>query len=283
MVIKYLFAVLVLITGALGWMYFGIGVPEIYRELKPEVKKPHLYDNPEREIDRIRVFSFYFVPKNKSSSVASDWHSILESNLSKAQIFHSLQFRGLSEIEYAIFPEPVLGLENNLFYDTAKTDRGNPQALLNVAEELQKRVFNKSGDLFREEFASVENGAYPVMLIIYEGVGAVGGIIRREKEESRDETAKRLEVDESLLFEVDVSSVDGFSLLSSAFLTRNEFKKIGSSIMTHEFYHTLGLPDAYEVPGTFEVVLSDDITGAGRKRPLERTYLSRDNLKKLGL
>lgn len=281
--IKYLFAVLVLISGAIGWMYFGIGVPQIYRESQPEVKKPHLYDNPERGIDKIRVFGFYFVPKNKNDSIISDWRNLLESNLTKLKKFHSAQTRGLSEIEYLIYPEPVLGVEDNKFYDTQNTDRGNPQALLNTVEELEQRVFDKNGDLFREEFASSGDVAYPVMFVMYEGVGAVGGVIRREKEESKNKTVKHLDVDESLLFEVEVSSVDGFSLLSSAFLTRSEFKAIGASIMAHEFYHTLGLPDAYEVPGSFEVVFSDDITGAGRKRPLERTYLNRNSLEKLGL
>lgn len=264
-------------------MYFGIGNPQVYHETRPEAKKPHLYDNPERGIKKIRVFGFYFVPQNKSNLVLTEWRSIFEKNLEKLKNFHSFELQGLSEIEYKIYPEAVIGLEKNDFYDTEDTGRGNPHALLKISEELEKRIFTKSGDLYREDFDPASNEAYPVMLIFYEGVGATGGIIRRDNQESKVGVAEKYGVPESLLFEVDVELVDGFVLLSSSFFTKEEFKNYGASILAHEFYHTLGFRDAYEVPGSFEVVFSNDLMGAGRKRPIERTYLNRDNLHKLGL
>ena len=88
-----------------------------------------------------------------------------------------------------------------------------------------------------------------VALIVYEGVGASGA--------------------------------DGVALVSRVFLTDPRYQDNGATILAHEFYHTLGLPDDYDL--TTAVAFSEDIMGLGRERQLEKTFIKKDFLKKLGI
>ncbi len=283
--VKYLALTLSVIFAALGVLYFFIGVPKVYREYYPDVSIPHAYNDPSRAISEIRVTAFYFVPQSKAKSIISNWREVLEENLQKLEKFHALQFQGKSSLKYQIFPEPVVGLQDSVYYDTDNTGGGNPHALLRTASEIEQRVFRPSGDIRHEDFSLREKNVYPVLFILYEGVGASGGIIYESELESEREIAEKLGIPESIIFKIDVEAADGFFLLSSAYLARPELRSYGASVMVHEFYHTLGLPDKYEVeePTFEERILSPDLMGAGRKRPLEKTYLERAAIRGFGL
>lgn len=237
------------ISGALGTMYFWIGVPKIYSEPLPPIKQFHLYVNPKQPIDKITVAAFYFVPKNKTGAAVENWRMSLSHALERLQQFHTFQFGGRSSIALEIYPEPIIGVEENLIYDSDVTQHGNPEALRRVAQELEGRVFKGSGDLYRPEFAKGGDEIYRVWFIMYEGVGASGS--------------------------------GNVALVSRKFLTDQEYSDIGVSVAAHEFYHTLGIPDAYEIESA--IPLGEDIMGLGRGRPIEKTYISRDTLKKMGL
>lgn len=277
----YLFVAFLGIAGALASLFLWVGTPRLHEYTDVSVVRPHIFKNPERGVDRIRIAAVYFVPRDKRGSVGAGWRSILEENLKTLEIFHALQLRGRSVVTFAIYPEPVFGRAEQLAYDTNDTNRGNPRALLAISEELDKRVFSPNGDLYLPDFWKKEAGTYPVLFILYEGVGAIGGVIAESKYESASDIAAELGLPESVVFPVDVKGVDGFFLLSRTFLADPHYRAFGASLLAHEFYHTLGIPDEYE-PDT-EKPTSSDIMGLGRFRPIEKTYIQRETLRAVGL
>jgi len=278
--LKYIVGVLVLISGVLLWMVWGIGVPEIYYEELKGQATPHLSGDPSRSLEYIHVYALYFVPKNKTENRIENWYSLLEEHLQQLADFHSLQFQNQSQITYTIYPEAVAGLEESPVYDTDNTGQGNPRALVHIAEELEERMFKRGGDLFDESFVKRSENAHSVMGIFYEGVGASGGVIYESELETSREIAQELGLAESTIFILDIEGVDGFFLLNKDYLT-GKVGPFGTSFLAHEFYHTLGISDQYIAPKATPT--SQDIMGLGRLRPLEKTYLSRSTLKELGL
>lgn len=246
---KYLIAVLAAIFAALIFIYFFVGVPTVWKESLPVLKTPHFYQKPEMPIAEIKISAFYFAPKNKIGFVGIDWYEKIQSALEKIANFHNLQFQAASKISYEIYPEVVIGLKDNLSYDSESTQNGNPEGLKNIKVELFERVLSPEGDLYKPYFGKARNNVYNVFLIVYEGVGA--------------------------------SASENTILLSQTFLADSTYQYYGQSILAHEFYHTLGLPDGYELPSSINFF--DDIMGLGRYRPLERTYLNPFNLAGMGI
>jgi M6 family metalloprotease-like protein len=105
------------------------------------------------------------------------------------------------------------------------------------------------------------------MGILYEGVGSTATIIKK------DDKSNNL----ALLSE---GSLPAF-LASNYYLTGESYQDYGKTIFAHEFGHTLGLPDSYDLVSN--IPSSDDIMGSGRYRPLSITYLSLEAKEKLGL
>lgn len=105
-----------------------------------------------------------------------------------------------------------------------------------------------SAELKRRLPATAPQAAREAIYIIYEGVGAAGG----------DDTA----------------------LLSSKYLTGEEYAQIKETLIAHEFYHTLGFPDGYREDGTS---FQNDIMGNGRDRSLSLTFILPESLRHIGL
>lgn len=234
-------------------------------------RSAHLYRNPDVSIEKIKLMVFYTVPSDKAGLIYGDWKNVVVRALKKITAFHSLQFRGRSEINYEIYPKPVI-LENSAsFYDS--NNNGNARALKLIAEELEKREFISH--------ASFSEKDYPVLGIIYEGFGAIGGVIEESVLESAEEFAKLKNLPESVVFKVAIESADGFFLISKSYLSGKEHEFSGPSLLYHEFAHTLGIPDFYDFGTGLD--FSEDIMGAGRNRPLDNNYLDADILKELGV
>ena len=279
---KYFIATFILLALGIAVVYFTSGVPSVEKtdvSFLASATGPHFFQDPSRSLKNIVIFGFYFVPKNKLIHLNGDWKAQAESNLEKLKNFHALQFRGKSQVRYELYPDPVIGREENLFYDTEITQGGNPRALISVAEELEKRIFKPDGDLHNPNFKR-QAGEYPVSAIFYEGVGAAGGAIQDSQLNFPVEIAESLGIPESAIFILDVESVNGLLLVNREYLS-GERGPNGDSIFAHEFYHTLGAPDGYAhesgIAGT------SDLMGLGRMRPLAHTYLDKETLKSFGL
>lgn len=278
--LRYSAVVCIVICAALASMYFWIGVPRISHFAPPEFAAPHFYGNPGRSIEKIQISAFYFVPENKAVALAADWAEVLQTGLQKLVEFHSLQFQGRSSLSFKMYPKPVIGLRDNQWYDTEITQRGNPRALIAIGQELEARAFHTQGDLFLPDFVALADNAYPVLFVMYEGVGASGGVIYESELESVSEIAQKLGLPESVIFKVDIKSVDGFFLVNREFLAGSH-GPAGTSVFAHEFYHTIGVPDGYDEETA--VAREPDIMGLGRTKPLDKTYVSKETLKSLGL
>lgn len=246
---KQLLLILLVIAVLLSLIYWFIGSSPVYQEPLPVFKELHLYNNPEQSIKDIEVLVFYFVPSNKIELIYEDWFASIDNSLKKLQDFHSLQLQSRSNLVYWIYQEPVIGLQDSQFYDTDNTQYGNPNALKSIAIELEQRVLKPEGDLYNQSIAELDDSTYLSFIIIYEGVGALGG--------------------------------DNTALISRSFLSDSEYEYVGASIMAHEFYHTLAVPEGYEIPSA--VNFTSDIMGLGRLRPIEKTYLRPETLNAFGL
>lgn len=252
--IRYIISVLILIVASLGVMYFWVGVPRVYEGTRLTPPQLHMYNDESRPIEEISVLVFYFVPRNRLERKIENWKDLLEKNLEELKVFHELQFQNFSHLTYTIYPVPVIGLKEGIEYDTNVTQHGNPEALKRITSELEERILNPQGDLYRRPFIPqgydpTNLDPYQPLLILYEGVGALGG--------------------------------DNAALVSSTYLADERFNTYGASFLAHEFYHTLGVPDGYDI--STAIATEADIMGLGRFKALERTYLGRQTLRFLGI
>lgn len=198
-------------------------------------KLPHRYNDPETKLERVRLSAVYFIPRDRQGLAAPDWRETLQKALEETRAFHRLQFSGRSKLEYTIIETPLTGEREGLFYDGTDTNRGNPQAWRSIQQEVDRRL----GRL------PMDQDALHARLILYEGVGALGG--------------------------------ERAILVSSGYL-RTPY---AASTVYHELGHVFGLPDAYEYGhGT---PLDEDIMGLGRTRPIGEVYLSEQAKRGMGL
>lgn len=242
---KYYAFVFLVVILTVGWIFTGLGDKFPYHETHPTATIPHAYEDPETTIQDIHITAYYFVAANKAMNAGDmSWKEPLTQALDSLVRFHELQFSNLSHITYSIHPTAIIGREPNTFYDTDDTDHGNPHALMAIADEIAQ------ADIAPE----TRPGSYPVIYIIYDGVGAAG-----------------MRVDQSHA-----------ALLNRRFLTDPAYEDIRETLVAHEFYHTIGIPDGYVLTtGTSTV---PDLMGLGRTvRPLKYNYLDRDTLTHMGL
>ncbi|MDP3963065.1 MAG: hypothetical protein Q8Q39_01065 [bacterium] len=201
------------------------------------VSRPHVVDDSSIGLDRIRLVVVYFVPADVIPW--EGWRERIVPALQEMEAFHRLQFRGSSELVHEIYTETIVGERDSAFYDGSDTARGNPHAWEAVREELNRRL----GALRQDD------GAFDARLVLFEGVGAVGGVDQ--------------------------------ILVSSGYLQSPVEMPRASAVFYHELGHVFGLKDAY----TYEhgAPLDEDIMGLGRNRPIGQTYLSEKAKKELGI
>jgi hypothetical protein len=188
----------------------------------------------------VNIEVVYFIPKNMQDRVWPDWKTEAEKALQQMQAFHQLQFNGASKITYNIKPDPIIGEQDNYYYDGSDTHGGNLHAWGSVKGELERRLGASTGS---------DSHAINARLVLYEGVGAMGG--------------------------------KDFILVSSGYLRSKYMAPVASSVIYHELGHVLGLEDKYD--SSTGTPFGEDIMGSGREHPIEETYISNEEKRELGM
>lgn len=255
--------VVLLSSGVVLYMQQNPNRPD-FATAKPE--KIHYADDPSLKINSIAIKAFYFLPTDRKDQMDDDWQKHLNDSLAGLKEFYTLQLNNAVKITFDIYPQPIIGQYETAYYDRQE-GQGNPMALLAIQKELTNRVFSSSGDLYEKFFAEGNSDSFRVMGILYQGVGSTATIFKKNG------GADNLAV-------LEEGTLPAF-LVSDYYLTTPSYKDYGQTIFAHEFGHTLGLPDAYDIKTG--IPYSDDIMGEGRYRPLNIAHLSVEAKKKLGL
>lgn len=214
-------------------------------------------------LNDVRIDAYYFVPRDATSKLNVNWKSLLENSLAETKNFYESQTNKRIKINYQIYPDVVVGRQDTLFYDGGDTRNGNPQALLSVKSEIEARIKDSLG------FPSTQ-GSYRAVAILYEGVGASAMVLMDKQPKVQSQ---------SHVVAVADNQAPAF-LVSEGFLSGSSYKDYGVTVFAHEFGHILGLEDTYEPTSA---VITNDIMGFGRTRPINYTYIAPENLKLLGI
>lgn len=221
-------------------------------------------------LSNIQITAFYFVPKDIPPDLSFNYQEVMKKSLTELKIFYSQQTQGNITINSLIYPKILVGNQTSVEYDTGSTGRGNPKALANISKEIEQRMPDLQAEFPEISSTVQEKSVYKVMIIFYEGVGSSATIF------SEDQTVAENYGLENIMIG-DMPAV----LVSKFYFTQDGVSDYASSILAHEFGHTLGFEDGYNIDsGT---PFTADIMGAGRNKPLEWTFVSFDNLRKLGL
>lgn len=232
--------------------------------------KIHYAGNEEASLFSIRIKAFYFIPRDINKPLDADWKNILQEALLNLKKFYEFELRQGISITYDIYPAPITGDKEHRDYDGRDTSRGNPNALVAIHNELIRRAIRSDGDLYLKDFSASDLKDYEVMAILYEGAGASAMLSGQGPANEYGPDVVVIQKEELPAF-----------LVSKFFLVSPTYEDYGLSIFAHEFGHTLGLTDSYNLETGQP--LSDDIMGAGRFRPISGTYLSDETKSKLGL
>lgn len=206
----------------------------------------HFFNDQDKKIENINLKIYYFVPKDKSAYNYSDLTLLLSSVAENLMFFHKSTFSSLSRIDYSIYKEPVFGFSNSDFYNGDNTNNGNPNALEAILKEIEMRG-QAGGDL--ADFGRLNDSDFNVVYIIYEGIGASGA--------------------------------SNVALLNRRYLTDPEYNENNSAYFAHEFYHTIGVPDGYDLStGTST---SADLMGLLKDTDLKKNFLDNEITKNMGI
>ena len=231
-----------------GGAVFEFGETALHKALGPvsapvknarqPVAAPHIAGDNSFSLARIVLHVVYIVPRDRTMLAWNGWEEKASEALESMRAFHRLQVRGRSEITYELVPGFITGERDGIGYDSFDTARGNPHAWKAIREELDRRIPLPADDV-----------EFHVRIILYEGVGALGG--------------------------------ENQILVSSAYMRSASSGFDPVSVLYHELGHVFGLEDAYDYEsGTPS---DEDIMGLGRQKPIGQTYLSDDAKKKLGI
>jgi hypothetical protein len=252
------FTFLFLVT-ALSMLAVFVGVQDVEKKPLLGRSKPHVYEKKDSSIENIHITLMYFIPKDALNKKDTSWQAVTEKHIKSLINFHTVQFEGASKITYDFFPEIITGEKTTSEYESVLGYDDN-DSLAPIKDEVSRRMFTVNGDLHSFHKPKAKDvSRRDVYLLIFEGKGAAGN--------------------------------DDFALVSRAYLTDAMYKDFGSTFLAHEFYHTLGLPDNYQISTyvykdneqvSVSLLTKKDIMGQVNI-PLPYTYIDVESLKKMGL
>jgi hypothetical protein len=239
---KYYAAVFLSVAAALGWIVYGLGESRPYREARPALVVPHAYGDPSTPIDTIALTAYYFVPSNKAADAGD--------TLWRAPLEKSLEnLRHFHDLQTAGRSRIVYEIHP----ETVMGERTSTEYDTDDTTKGNPNALKAIAAEINRRFPSATS-SYRVIYIVYDGVGAVGM------------TDDQLHA----------------ALLNKRFFIDPAYAMIRESLFAHEFYHTLGVPDAYQL--TTGTSTAPDLMGLGRTaRLLEHNFIERETLSHLGL
>lgn len=221
----------------------------------------HHFEDAKIDLTHIIISVFYFVPQDREENIFGDWQSTIKKVMDETVAFHANQFKSQSELTYRLYPKPVIGQETVTSYAQDDTPI-EPKSLGRIIKELDRRVFQPSGDLFDPGYSQSPNGSYIMKIIIYEA-----------------DPPKFAQVSQT--GEIGGYSDQNTTLVARKILTDLPNQPYGPSIVYHEIGHMIGLPESYDYQSNQPS--TNDIMGSGRSRPIQNNYLNPEVLKKMGV
>ncbi|OHB22362.1 MAG: hypothetical protein A2939_03580 [Parcubacteria group bacterium RIFCSPLOWO2_01_FULL_48_18] len=284
-------------ASAVGLFLFKNRVEENVKVTQSQI---HRYGDPETSIEKVRIKAFYVVPTDQNEVNEEKWRWLrarMIYALDQAALFHEVQFRRQSAIVYDIYPNPVILSRNSDYYDAGS------RTVILISNEIEKRVFRPSGDLYDESFVQSGPSEYNVIGLVYEGPGGWGGAVYESGLEDPEKIADCLGISPAMVAIVEGEFADGFFLVSNKeYFFDPNFRSFGTSIVYHELGHAMGLPDRYvskgieidnvsascdeppeQAAGVVSVRQTNDIMGLGRFKPIEINYIDRELTREMGL
>lgn len=251
---------IILLAGGVGvaWYLQRIQKPPIVANHPSNI---HHFEDAKIDLTHIIVWVFYFVPEDHKEKIFGDWQPTIKKVMDETVTFHASQFKSQSELTYRLYPKPVIGQETVASY--AKDDTPTePKSLGRIIKELDRRVFQASGDLYDPGSSQSPTGSYTMKIIIYEA-----------------DPPKLAQVSQT--GEIGGYSDQNTTLVARKILTDLPNQPYGSSIVYHEIGHMMGLTEGYDYQSNQPS--TNDIMGSGRSRTLEHNYINPDILKTMGV
>lgn len=199
---------------------------------------PVRYKDPEKSLNKVLIQAFYMIPNG--AIVQKNWKQNIENNLSNVQEAQKRIFDNKSQIDYRVYPDPVIAndISRDLLTQIAqgivtKDKNAQQNGYLKPVDHLNNAVYIQNiKSLYPSFFENADSNYYnQVTSVVYFEVG---------NSSQNSSVNRRLE--------------SGYAFLSPVLDNGNYFGIIGvnlsrnistESAVYHEFMHTLGLPDEY--------------------------------------
>lgn len=216
----------------------------------------YFYDDQTLKLSNIKLYAIYALPQTKKNQLKNNWQNLIKEALNKAKLFHQIQFRNRSKIDYEIYPQIIVldDTPSQIGFDSLKLSE-----FLKIVENIEKKLVR--------ELLKLKDDSYKILVIFYEGEGAFGAVIT-DKSDLLNKYKSSLNV-----VTTTIENFNGIAFISLDYLN----KPYGESILYHEIAHTFGIPDAYQNNKDFSL----DIMGNGRFLPLEINYLDYETINKM--
>lgn len=264
---------------------FGYGLWRFGLLFAPKTENPpsvqsfavHAYDKPEISLEKIKVKVFYFVPQDKvrGSRIVQNFPAEVaffsETLRPQLEQFHGREWSNRSELQFAVYPNPIIGKQNADYYSKDFLSFQEEHPLGRLHDEISERLLHPGGDLYDAAFNQSDKNIYTIHLFIF------------DMPTPSKHIAGRSALVPGLTDDTEAASLV-FSDIVDPGRGRVDYPN-GTSIIYHELLHAMDVPEFYDADteNTFEKrTLRSDIMGSGADLPLSATYIGADIKEHMG-